>query len=302
MWPFARKPVVDDETAAWHVDNFAWLIRQFGGAAGLAKSNLVLPMPGYFVTEGEKGHAFALRIFDQIKAYCGMADWEADLIADDNPLADDASLALAMIAPQKHAVGTFGVAGNRIVISYVPALLKRPDHLIATLAHELAHYLWRRPDSPPCEKEEREFLTDLAAVYLGFGVFLANARFRFEALQSGAMHGWRMGHSGYLPEADLIFALALFLQAKSLDPDLARACLKPHLAAMLRRALRDLADRRAITARPSSKRRRRGRNRRWPGLSKAIRDEVCRRLGDACWRFLLRGAYGSGPKVARPNA
>ena len=39
------------------------------------------------------------------------------------------------------------------------------------------------------------------------------------------MHGWRMGHSGYLPEADLIFALALFLQAKSLNPDLALACL-----------------------------------------------------------------------------
>ena len=71
---------------------------------------------------------------------------------------------------------------------------------------------------------------------------------RFEALQSGAMPAWRMGHSGYLPEADLIFALALFLQAKLLDPDLARACLKPHLAAMLRRAQRDLADRRAITA------------------------------------------------------
>jgi hypothetical protein len=57
-----------------------------------------------------------------------------------------------------------------------------------------------------------------------------------------------MGHSGYLPEVDLIFALALFLQAKSLNPDLALACLKPHLAAMLRRALRDLADRRALTA------------------------------------------------------
>jgi hypothetical protein len=71
---------------------------------------------------------------------------------------------------------------------------------------------------------------------------------RFEALQSGAMPAWRMGHSGYLPGADLIFALALFLQAKSLNPDLARACLKPHLAAMLRRAQRDLADRRAITA------------------------------------------------------
>ena len=338
------------------------------------RARKVEPRPadaGIFVTEGEKGHAFALRIFDRIKVYCGMADWEADLVADDNPLADDASLALAMIAPQKHAVGTFGVAGNRIVISYVPALLKRPDHLIATLAHELAHYLLATArESPPCEKEEREFLTDVTAVYLGFGVFLANARFRFEALQSGAMHGWRIAHSGYLPEADLIFALALFLQAKSLNPDLALACLKPHLAAMLRRALRDLQ----IAARsphPSSKRCRRGRNRRRPGLSKAIRDEVCRRLatlglrcahprsafdlvatgldpvvraamtqqsrsstcepllsmgcqvksgnddirdqtippplaltscGDACWRFLLRGANGSGPKVARPHA
>ena len=66
MWPFARKLVVDDETAAWHVDNFAWLIRQFGGAAGLARSKRVLPMPGYFIAEGEKDHAFALRIFDQI--------------------------------------------------------------------------------------------------------------------------------------------------------------------------------------------------------------------------------------------
>jgi hypothetical protein len=249
MWPFTRKLVVDDETAAWHVDNFAWLVRQFDGAAGLAKSKLVLPTTGYFVAEGEKGHAFALRIFAQIKAYCGMADWEVDLVADDNPLAEDTSLAVAMIAPQKHALGTFGVAGNRIAISYVPALLKRPDHLIATLAHELAHYLLATTrEPPPCEQDEKEFLTDLAAVYLGFGVFLANARFRFEALESGTMHGWQMGRSGYLPEADLTFALALFLQAKSLSPDPALACLKPHLATMLRRALRELTDRPAISA------------------------------------------------------
>jgi hypothetical protein len=86
--------------------------------------------------------------------------------------------------------------------------------------------------------DETEFLTDLTSVYLGFGVFLANVRFRFEALQSGTRHGWRIGHSGYLPEADLIFALALFLRANSLTPDLALVCLKPHLATMLRRALR----------------------------------------------------------------
>jgi hypothetical protein len=29
MWPFTRMPIVDDETAAWHVENFTWLIEEF---------------------------------------------------------------------------------------------------------------------------------------------------------------------------------------------------------------------------------------------------------------------------------
>jgi hypothetical protein len=247
MWPFARRPIVDDETAAWHIDNFAWLVRQFGGSAGLTQSKLVLPGPGFFVADGETGHALALRIFDQVKTHCGMSDWEVDLVADTNPLADQSTRSLAMVAPQKYALGTFGVAGNRIVISYVPSLLKRPEQLIATLAHELAHYLLAtRREAPPCEEDEREFLTDLAAVYLGFGVFLANARFFHESYEHGPTHGWRMGHSGYLPEPDLIFALALFIQTKAIDAGAALARLKPHLAAMLRRTLRDLGKRESM--------------------------------------------------------
>lgn len=245
MWPFARKPIFDDDTAAWHLENFVWLIEQFGPAA-FARTKLVLPKPGYFVTDGEKGHAFAVRIFDQVKAYCGLTAWDVDLVADDNPLAERATVSAAMVAPQKHALGTFGVAGNRIQISYVPALLARPEHLIATFAHELAHYLLAAARTPPpCEDDEKECLTDLTAVYLGFGVFLANARFTFETLQSGGMHGWRWSRSGYLPEADLIFALALFLEAKALDPAPALACLKPHLAKMLRQTVRERATRSA---------------------------------------------------------
>jgi hypothetical protein len=93
MWPFRKKPIVDAETAAWHADNFAWLIRQFGGQGGLAESTLVLPKPGFFSFEGECGHALALRIFEQVKAYCGMSNWEVDLVVDDNPLAEPVPLA-----------------------------------------------------------------------------------------------------------------------------------------------------------------------------------------------------------------
>ena len=101
-----------------------------------------------------------------MKADRGMADWEVDLIADDNPLATMPALSIAMVGPQKYALGTFGIAGNRIQITYATAQLQRPDRLIATFAHELAHYLLlaTTAEPPPCDDDETEFLTDLAAV------------------------------------------------------------------------------------------------------------------------------------------
>jgi hypothetical protein len=242
MWPFTRKPIVDADTAAWHLDNFAWLIREFGPPE-FAQSRLILPRPGYFATDGEQGHALALRIFNQVKTYCRMSDWEVDLVPDRNPLAETAPISTIMVAPQKHALGTFARTANSIQISYVPSLLKRPERFIATMAHELAHYLLATArTAPPCADDEMEFLTDLTAVCLGFGVFLANSRFEFEAIDDGPMQGWRMGHSGYLPEADLIFALAMFIRAKGLEASPACKYLKPHLAKMLRRAVVDLND------------------------------------------------------------
>lgn len=243
MWPFTRKRVVDAETAAWHVENFSWLLRQFGGGGAFAAAKLVLPKPGFFDSAGEQGHALAERIFNQVKNYCEMRDWEVDLVEDDNPLAREAPVSPAMIAPQRHALGTFAVGRGRIQISYVPALLAWPERLIATFAHELAHYLLATTPEPPlCANDEMECLTDLAAVFMGFGVFLANSRFHVETFSDGPMQGWRMGHSGYLPEADLIFALALFLRAKGLGAEAASDSLKPHLGKLLRRALRDLPE------------------------------------------------------------
>src|SRR5262249_18788775 len=220
-----------------------WLIGEFGGKDGLAESHLVLPKPGFFKFEGEQGHALALRLFNQVRAYCGMSDWEVDLIPDDNPLAATPVPSVAMVQPQKHAAGTFGVDGNRVQITYATSQLQRPDRLIATFAHELAHYLLATAANfPPCDDDEMEFLTDLAAVYLGFGVFLANTRFEFEATTDGPMQGWRWQKAGSLPEADLIFALALFLRAKGLDERAACEALKPHLAKLLKRAVSELPE------------------------------------------------------------
>jgi hypothetical protein len=242
MWPFKRKPIVDAETAAWHAENFAWLAESFGGDGAFDESVLVLPAPGFFPSDGEEGHAKALRIFEQVKHYCGMDNWPVRLVADDNPAAIHPSrLSLSTPIHGKHALGTFSLTDNAVEITYTPGQLANPARLIATLAHELAHYLLATaPSAPPCAEDEHEFLTDLTAVFLGFGVFMANSVLEFQPLQDGPLHGWRMGRAGYLPEQDFVFATALFIVTKNLDPDPACQYLKPHLATLLKRALRDL--------------------------------------------------------------
>ena len=232
MWPFGTRQIVDDDTAGWHVENFSWLAHQFGGGGRFERSRLVLPDREFFRADGETGHALALRLFDQVKAHCGLAERSIRLIPDHNPLAAREPWSPVMVEGRKHAAGTFYNGGYGAEITYVPQLLDRPQNLIATLAHELSHYvLATARRAPVCEPDEEEFLTDLTAVFLGFGVFMANARLDHEA--NGAVSS-----AGYLPQPDLIFALALYLRAKDLDPAPAYGALKPHLASLLKRALK----------------------------------------------------------------
>ena len=248
IWPFTARRLIDEETAAWHLGCFAWLIEEFGGDGEFARARLVLPRAADFPTAGEEGHALAERIFKQVRAYCGMGDWPVTLVVDDNPLSlSSRDVGSHGIASEKHAVGLFMPEPGEVVIAYVPSLLDDPPQLIATLAHELAHYLLASAQSaPPCEAEEVEFLTDLTAVFLGFGVFLANARFNQEVVTFGAMEGVGWHRTGYLPEHDLIFALAIFLAVKRLDANAALKHLKPHLRSQLGRAQRQLANEAAI--------------------------------------------------------
>jgi hypothetical protein len=95
MWPFKRKPIIDPDTAEWHADNFAWLVATFGGNGAFANSTLVLPKAGFFLSQGEEGHAKALRLLERVKQYCGMDDWPVELVPDHNPAAIQSSLSLA---------------------------------------------------------------------------------------------------------------------------------------------------------------------------------------------------------------
>ena len=239
MWPFRRRPVVDDETAGWHAENFDWLERCFGS---VAESELILPTGEFFDTRREDGAVDVAALFDEIKGHCGMADWPITLVPDDDGQTSARDGSPIPVVRERGVLGTASADEASFTITYQKTLVDEPVRLIATLAHELAHCLLATAEiERVCEPDEEEFLTDLTAVYLGFGVFLANSRFAKEvvAMDMGQGVGWSA--AGYLPERDLIFALALFMARSGADAAAADEFLKSHLASLLGQALSDLS-------------------------------------------------------------
>ncbi len=117
------------------------------------------------------------------------------------------------------AAGTFSEGKDgKILISYSEDLLKDPVGFIATTVHELCHYLLAKvTEEPPCTWKQLEHLTDLTTVVEGFGVFNANAHVNFAGHTGIGTHGWSWRKIGYLNEAELGFATAIFCIRNQID-------------------------------------------------------------------------------------
>ena len=87
------------------------------------------------------------------------------------------------------------------------ALLGRTDDLVGTMAHELAHQRLLAEHRAEADAFDNELLTDLTAVYHGFGVFLANSNNR----STGQLDYWpgtKLYRPEYLSEPMLGYAMA----------------------------------------------------------------------------------------------
>lgn len=88
--------------------------------------------------------------------------------------------------------------------------LRDDSALLAALAHEVTHAYRDRHSLAVRDRDAEEKLTDLTAVYLGFGVFLANASHRVET--GGYSEGGRLSYErhslGYLSPAEFALLLA----------------------------------------------------------------------------------------------
>lgn len=248
MGLFRSRPPIEDHVIDWIFETYAWLLGEFGGMDELQATRLVLPTPEFYPIEGLEGRDLADELFLRTKEYARMLDWPCRLVEHES---DDDIHALMSLLPhgyeRRSAAGTFSYGGRVPTVSYDPRGLLQPMRLVATLAHELGHYLLAGArNDPPGGPDFEEPATDLAAVFMGFGIPMANGTF----VASGT--GW--SRRGYLGEGDLSYALAIFAELLEIDDK----TIRPHLRAnprayikqsrkhLLRERADDLADLRRI--------------------------------------------------------
>jgi hypothetical protein len=241
-WPFKHKNIVNAEDEAWHLDDWRWMLERWGGLADLKKSPFVTPTSEFFPASGVKGEEKVAFAFDRVKTHAKMQGWSCRLVAQPRR-ADRLSTFVPLTREKSGAAGTFSWNESEAVITYDPALADDPLALVATLIHELAHYRLAGQGLPPGGKEMEEFATDLATVYLGFGVFGANTAFRMQQHGDYLSQGWKRSGLGYLRREDWLFGLAVFFALREEPVELARKFLPSEMFASLRKAARYLETR-----------------------------------------------------------
>jgi hypothetical protein len=237
---FGKSRFLDADIEDWCLETWAWLLTNLGGLKRQREMQLVLATREFFPPTDAEGHARALYIFERVKLWMGMKDWACELHADERGehfqrLGTFAALQHSRRAPN----GTFTIEDGQVIITYAVDLLAHPRRLIATLSHELAHYLIASIRKPiPGGNDLHELATELTAAYCGFGVFRANAAFTFEQHQDPFSQGWRSGRAGYFSEPTWAFALALFATLNEIE--IPKGELKDSVADLTRRAIKYL--------------------------------------------------------------
>lgn len=215
---FGKARFLDADVEDWCLETWAWLMGNLGGMDRLGNTPLVVPTREFFPPTNAEGEARAEYIFDLVKALMGMADWPCVLEVHDRPDARQRVGLVAAVNVGASANGTFRVEGSQAIVSYARDLADEPRKLIATLAHELAHYLLLSARSPlPGGDELHELTTELTVAYSGFGVFGGNHAFSFEQHQDTFSQGWSTSRNGYFSERTWAFAIALFAALKGVE-------------------------------------------------------------------------------------
>ena len=206
FWNRNPKCPIIEEDKEWVETHLDWIDQN---VVRLVDQQTILPTRDYFDWEfngDEKDAAFLLR---KVGAYYGINTDSIDL---DFYSEESIELDRGLITQREDSKGTAGLyvqRGENFSIFIEVQQLARPQSLIATLSHELSHFILFGQHQIELEGEENEWLTDLLTIAYGFGIFLGNSKFEFSQWQSGdGWGGWQYSSQGYLPQEIIAYVMA----------------------------------------------------------------------------------------------
>jgi hypothetical protein len=223
-WLTTRCPV-DTWEKAWTERRMRWLADHLGPDR-LLQAEVILPTDAYFPDPYGGTAADARHILERLGGFMRVNPRGLDL----------------QVRPDIELPGAAGhyVPGPVTVIRIAESQLQHPMSLVATLAHELAHVILLGGGLLDPTIPDHEWVTDLLPVFLGVGIFSANATVQESHEDLGVRYWWRIGRQGYLPSRVLGYGLALFAFLRGEDQPEWAAHLRLDAAAALHGGLRYL--------------------------------------------------------------
>lgn len=196
---------VDDAAKQWIESRLRWLATQFGLDV-LTRRAIIVPTSDFFPDPINGSKASVHNLLAQV---CRYMDADPDLV----------DLEFIEVKPDLWVVndegkylptspgGLYDEQPGRTVIHIATEEMLDLSGLVGTMAHELAHLRLMGEGRVSGDEFDNELLTDLTALYHGFGIFLGNSPRNWEG-QYGIWPGTTLRRPEYMSPPMFGYALA----------------------------------------------------------------------------------------------
>ncbi|MBL1416227.1 MAG: hypothetical protein COB27_005055 [Moritella sp.] len=240
---FRSKPLIDDASCEWMFDTFEWALTHFDQQEFFQRSQLIQPTNDFFPGNIDSRHGMAETIFNHVVKYAGLSHWPLQLQAPQNFSSQPpALLDLSAIQRNSSVSNTLPalIAPQPLAMTYNPQQASKPGDLASSYAHHLAqHIVAQSQQLPPGGADYFNASTEIVAVFMGFGVMMANSAYTFRG-GCGSCYNAQANRQASLSEDNVVFALALFCRLKGISTGDATRNLKGYLRRDFKQALKQI--------------------------------------------------------------